>query len=350
MNRSILRAALAAVLFACGGILSAQTSAPSATPATAPSNSSVTVSTPPGPPPELKVTLMDGTVLTGKFSTPELTVETKFGALKVPIDEIQAFAPGIKSHPEFSAKLNDLVNDLAADAFADREKAQQQILKMGPEIKGELDRLVKTADAEKQMRLQKIIEEFESQRDEDADVSRDWKQDDTIVTQNFTIVGRIVTPGFSVASPYGTLAVKIKDIRMAKRDAAEPEEIRKSITVPGSTLSQHNFITSSIRVNKGDTINVTASGTVTMTPWGNNNQCGPDGNQRYGTVMNNIYSGTLVARIAGGDMIKVGSKASFVATKAGVVEFSIAMQSDYGGTTFPGEYQVKVHVMRKADK
>ena len=89
---------------------------------------------------DLKITLMDGSILQGKISVPELTVDTKFGTLKVPLDQIQSFAPGLQSHTQFSQTLQGLINDLASDAFADREKAQAAIVKLGPSVKPELER------------------------------------------------------------------------------------------------------------------------------------------------------------------------------------------------------------------
>jgi len=43
-----------------------------------------------------------------------------------------SFAPGLQSHPQFQQALNGLVNDLGSDAFADREKAQQALMKSAP--------------------------------------------------------------------------------------------------------------------------------------------------------------------------------------------------------------------------
>jgi hypothetical protein len=302
---------------------------------------------------------MDGSILAGKISVPDLTMETAYGTLKVPVDQIQAFAPGIKSHPEFESKLNAAIKDLSAEAFGDREKAQEAILKMGPELKKEVERQLKGAESEKQMRLQKILEEFEGNDTDDdatpttgAAATSQWTQDDVIITPTFTIVGKIATPSFNVASPYGTLQVKLSDVRRAWREGAEPEEIRKAVAVQGNAAAQHQWVSSTVHVNKGDQVSITASGQIQMTPFGGNMQSGPDGGPNFGMQPpENIPGGTLIARIssggAKGEIMKVGSKHSFTANKTGLLEFSIAMPGDFGGNQFPGEYQVKVHVTRK---
>src|SRR5262249_47471398 len=99
---------------------------------------------------DLKISLMDGAVVVGKLSVPDLAIDTKFGSLKVPVDQILSFAPGLNSHPQFQQALNGYIGDLAADAFADREKAQAALERLGPDIRTEVERQLKTAEAEKQ--------------------------------------------------------------------------------------------------------------------------------------------------------------------------------------------------------
>lgn len=333
-------AMMIAALFAGVGLALAQTQPAATTPANAATK----------PMGELKITLMDGSMLQGKISVPELTVDTKFGTLKVPVDQIQSFAPGLQSHKQFQQTLQGYINDLAADAFADREKAQLALLKLGPSVKPELEQQLKLSENEKAMRLQKILEEFDSGAEEDDVKPTYWMKEDVIVTAGFTVVGRITTPSFAITSNYGTLQVKLEDVREAKRDLfGEPEEIRKSISVPGIAFGQRSFTTTNIKLNKGDQISITASGTVVMQPWGSDQQCTPDGNSNYGN-MNGIMGGTLIGRIGeGGTPIKIGSKANFTADRAGVLQLSIASQGNYSSSnyTFPGEYQTKIRVVKK---
>lgn len=304
----------------------------------------------PKPPATLRLHLMDGSVLTGKINTASIDVDTQFGPLKVPVDSIRSLTPGLQSHPELLKKIEDLVNDLAADGFAEREKAHQALLKMGPEIKAELEKYLKTAEAEKQTRLQKIVEEFDQalEADEDAE-SPEWVRDDVIATTQFTIVGKIKNQSFDVTSAYGTLAVKLGDIRRAARDAAEAEEIRKTITVSGNLMQTRQFEASTIKLNKGDQVLITASGSITMSPWGNNMSSTPDGGANFGiTQPGNIPGGALTAKIGNsGPVFKVGSKSTFTAQQAGVINFGLAIQADYSSYQFPGEYTVKIRVIRK---
>ena len=305
--------------------------------------------TPTGPS-ELKIMLMDGSIVSGKLSISELAIDTKFGTLKIPVDQVQSLRPGLQSHPKFKETVEGYINDLAADGFPDREKAQAALTRIGPEIKSELERQIKTSQAEKQMRLQKIVEEFESQmEDEDSGKSRQWTPEDVIVTPGFTVVGRIVTPGFAVTSPYGTLQLKFEDIREARRDDQMPEDINKSVTIAGTTINTKTPVNSNIRLTKGDQVTISASGNIVLTPWGQQNTT-PDGNTDIGNNGTGGFPiGTLYARIGdSGPYIKVGSKASFTAPSSGVLNLGISFpNSNYGSTQFPGEYQAKIRVVKK---
>jgi hypothetical protein len=294
---------------------------------------------------------MDGSILGGKLSVSELTVETKFGILKVPVDQITSFMPGLGSHPEFQQRVNQLVNDLAADTFAERERAQQALMKLGPDIRAELERQAKTAEAEKLNRLQVIIEDFQNQalNDDDGPKTGGWIKEDVIVTPGFTVVGRITTPGFAINSPFGTLNLKMEDVRLAMREGVEKEDVRKNVAVTGVAFQTRQYTNTGVRVVKGDQVLITASGSISMTPW--SGMSGPDGGNNFGQIQSPqgvIYGGTLVAKIGdGGPVIKVGSKATLTIDRPGVLMLGIASQSDYSSYQFPGEYQVKITVKAK---
>jgi hypothetical protein len=340
-NRTRL-AAGAVTLLAFVGFVFAQT-APTSSPATRSAPSAAR------PQSDLKISLMDGSLLAGKLSVSELAIDTKYGPLKIPVDQIQSFAPGLQSHPQFAKKVSDLIDALSAPTYNDREQAQQDLTKMGTDLRGVLERELKNAVDEKQNRLQKILDDFEAlQGDEEIDKVRLWVQDDLIVTPDFTIVGHITTPGFSVTGSYGTVQIKMEDVRIGRRDGLEPEEIRKNFTISGTAITQHAYTSTNIKLSKGDQVFITATGTISMTPWGNNAQSTPEGSPNFGSVGPGIFGGTLIGKLGeSGTVVKVGSNLKFTADRGGVFELSIASPGDYQGNTFPGEYNVKIRVLKK---
>jgi hypothetical protein len=150
---------------------------------------------------------------------------------------------------------------------------------------------------------------------------------------------------------FGPLKVAISDIRRGERETEQKPEIRKQIAVRGENLIQLNMVATGVRLNRGDKLQITADGKLTMSPWGNNSFSTPDGSEQFQWyVPNQIPGGALVGRIgAAGKFFKVGSKHSQTVTKAGVLYLGIAMNPQFASQdyNFPGQYDVKLRVNAK---
>jgi hypothetical protein len=300
----------------------------------------------------LKLHLFDGSVLTGDLSIAEITVDTQFGKLTIPIDKIRNFSPGLDSFPELSEQIVAKIKSLGSDDYKTREAAHKELSGMGVKVQRELEKFIADENAEIKRHVGEILKEFEEAA-EDADDEENageqpWIRLDTVVTSDFTVVGKVSPAEFKVASKYGDLNVKLADVRRAERDAGAKESFRKSVTVAGENLAQRSYKSSGVRVQAGDRITFKAEGSIAMSPWGGNASSGPDGAPNYGWyIQNQIAGGTLVARIGEkGQVFKVGRQLSMVAKQSGVLQFAIGMQGDYAGEgyQFPGEYRVKVKI------
>lgn len=303
----------------------------------------------------IRLHLMDGAVIAGKLTVSEIEVETDFGKLTVPVSRIRSLRPGLNSHPQLGNRLKELVEELGAAQFDRRETAQKELLKLGPPARAALEERQEDRDTERRTRIKAILAELD-ERDESAEDDDDgapaaaMPEQDAVETTDFTIVGRIVPKQFEIDSPYGRLNVKLSDIRSADRDAAgKPETLRKSLSVEGNFLVNAGLKDSQIQLAKGDKVTVTATGLVTMTPWGNRAFSTPEGAANFGWYQENqIANGALVAKIGdGGAIFKVGSKLAFTADRSGSLRFAIAMQQNHGNQVFQGQYTLKVVVRRK---
>jgi len=301
----------------------------------------------------LKLHLFDGSILTGDLSIAEITVETQFGKLIVPVDKIRSFSPGLDSFPELSAKIVDQIKSLGSDDYKTREQAHKDLSAMGMKVQKELEKFAADENVELKRHVGEILKELEEAAeeqgdDEEAVVEQPWIRQDTVVTSDFTVVGKVTPAEFKVSSKYGDLHVKLADVRRAEREVGAKESFRKSVTVQGENLAQRSFKSTGIRVQAGDRITIKAEGSITMTPWGSNASSGPDGAPNYGWyVPNQIAGGALVGRIGEkGTMFKVGKQFTVVAKSSGVLQLAIGMQGDYSGDgyQFPGEYRVKLKI------
>lgn len=298
----------------------------------------------------LKFHLMDGTIITGKLTTKALPVSTDFGDLTVPIDAIASFAPGLGSHPEIDQTIDKLINQLASPDAKTRDKAQAQLLTYGPGLLSELQANADDPDAERRVRIATITEELLSiEPDEfglDQGPTVSLTRLDQIVTERFTIAGKIKQDSFTIASKFGELSVKLKDIKAVERISTDKPEVRKTVQVAGTDMTCRNYKNTGIRVNRGDRIIISADGKITMSPWGNNSVSGPDGIPQNGMYNGKIPMGALAGRIGdSGEEFLIGSKKSFVAKKSGVLKLGFAMQQNWANYQFPGEYKTRIRVV-----
>jgi hypothetical protein len=308
-------------------------------------------------PRHIRLHLLDSSVISGDLSVNEITVETTFGNLVIPIAKIQSFTPGLDSNPKALAEIEELIKSLGGDDYKTREQAHKDLAAMGIKIQKELERFANDENAEIKRHVGEILKEIEEQSqeaedfDEEGGGDRPWIRLDTVVTSEFTVVGKVTPKEFEIASKYGPLTVALADVQKGERDSGVREALKRNVTVEGNNIAQRSFKSTGVRVQAGDKIIVRAEGNVIMSPWGSNAATGPDGAPNYGWyVPNQIPGGSLVGRIGDkGQVFKVGRQSTFVAKTAGVLQLAIGVQAEYAneGYSYPGQYTVKLRVEPK---
>jgi hypothetical protein len=308
----------------------------------------------PLPPRFMTLKLQDGSTIAGELSIEQIKVTTEFGELNVPIAKLKSFTPGLDSNPTVSKQLSDKLKDLESDDYQTREQAHKDLAAMGPKISKQLAEHINSENAEVKRHVTEIMKEFEqmteeaSEEEDGASQPKAWIDDDTVETLDFTVIGKVSPPEFELSSKYGPLVVKLGDIVQASRPMDARESMQRSVTVSGQNLAQRSFKSTGIRVQAGDRVTITASGNITMTPWGGNASSGPDGMPNYGWYVNgSIPGGALVYRIGDkGQVQKAGARITFTAKSSGTLQLAIGIQGEYAGENyqFPGEYKTKVKV------
>ena len=220
----------------------------------------------------------------------------------------------------------------------------------GPGLLPELENYSEDKDAERKVRVATIMEElYSSEQDAfamDQGPTISLARLDQIVTDGFTIAGKIQQETFNIESKFGELTVNLGDIKGVERISSDKPETRKSMSVSGMDMTCRGYKKTGIRVNRGDRIIISAEGRITMSPWGSNSVSGPDGIPQNGMYNGKIPMGALAGRISdSGEEMLIGSKSSFVAQKSGILQLGFAMQQNWANYQFPGEYKVRVRVV-----
>ena len=304
-------------------------------------------------PREIRLHLWDGNVITGELGIDQVSVQTEFGKLQVPVEKILSFRPGMDSFPQLRERIEKLVEDLGAEDYKTRETAHKGLVAMGMQLRREIYRFEDGGNAERKRHLDDIRKEIESMiedLDEDAqftdDATAELIHGDALSTRDFVIVGKIVQEEFEVSSKYGPLTVKLMDVKYADRQDVGSVERRSTVSISGKNYAHANPKSTGIHLNRGDRVTIRAEGQLTMSPWGVQAVVSPDGNTQYGNF-NGHGGGTLLAQIGDDDkFIKIGTKATFTASKSGLLKLGVAMQAEYSNDSyqFPGSYKAKIVV------
>ena len=302
-------------------------------------------------PTEIRLTMQDGTIITGEMDRPSLVVNTDFGQLDVPISRIKQLRPGLLSNPALNDEIQGLINTLGGDNFEQREEAHKSLERYGHLIYHVLTSAGDGENAEQKRHLDELRQRCSEMMDQgdafgEAAIEPAWIEYDTVVTDTFEIVGRVDLSNFQVESRYGQLNVAFADVKLVDRMFGQKEAINRRMTVEGTAIAGFSYKSSRIRVARGDRVTISADGQVVMSPWGSNAMTTPDGNQGYG-MYKQFPGGALVGRIGeSGEEFLVGRQASFVADRDGIIQLGVAVQPDYAqsGYAFPGQYTLRIRV------
>jgi len=281
----------------------------------------------------------DGAYIIGRIDVDKFEIETDYGKLVVPRDQVIKIRIGKNADKDLKKKITDLIAKLGHEEFKEREDATKDLGALGGAALEELREAAKSDDVEVKTRAEKLVKEIEqAMSPEDEEVI----DDDEIVAVKFTIRGTLLVEKFKIATRYGILELPKKDIKTVL--VSTPSGVTKTVVVAGSShTGTESMKDSGIDVKKGDKIVISASGTVFIRNWGIN--VSPEGDPSYGTHYSGIPAGALMGRIGpSGKLFKVGTSYTGTADCDGKLYLGIAVRNRYSNT---GEFRCKVQLDRK---
>src|SRR5262249_26148121 len=119
---------------------------------------------------DVQIELWDQTRMSGQLEQQELTVALASGvSLKVPVPLVQQYE---QPRPQPSAamieRIRTVVADLGADDWKQRERAESQLVAMGPAVIGVLKEMRPSVGPEAQQRIDSIVKQLEKVRSKSA--------------------------------------------------------------------------------------------------------------------------------------------------------------------------------------
>ena len=117
-------------------------------------------------PRHIRLHLLDGSVISGDLSVSEISVETDFGKLVVPIDRLRSFTPGLDSNTKLAERIDTLIKNLGSDDYQTREQAQKARRRSGRKAQRELAGHAVDENAEIKRHVSEMMKEIEELAEE----------------------------------------------------------------------------------------------------------------------------------------------------------------------------------------
>lgn len=290
---------------------------------------------------EVEVKFIDGSTVRMVLAQESIDVVTKYGKLTVPVSEIRGIDLGLHQPEGMEAKIDVLVKQLGSDKFKDRDAALAALVELGPRSYAALVEASKTTDLEVQQRIQTALKKIRSAVPEN--MLRTSTQDRIITTQ-FPIIGRIVSPSFKAKNPYfGDLDLKLTELRSIAWIGGKSD---LEVTVDAAKYAMRNqWLDTGLTLDGNSGLTITATGQVDLLNDGSGEYvCGPTGTPSIGRKgPNNRLPGTLVGKIGeNGQPFTIGDRYSALSASAGKLYLQITPVPFNNGQQPSGQFKAVI--------
>jgi hypothetical protein len=289
---------------------------------------------------EVEIRLSDGSAIKMVILQESIAVVTKFGKLNVPISEVRKIELGIHLAEGVPEKIATSIKKLTSDVFKERDEAINDLVTLGPSAYPSLVAAAKSTDPEVSQRVQMALKRIKAKFPAD---SLRVVVNDRIVTNDFPIVGKIVSPSIKAESPI--LGVRDFNLGVLRAISWSGGKNEVEVVLDGNKYcSRTAWMDTPVTIETGMTLEVLASGEIDLWPGqGPDFISGPQGNFNVGGG-GQRRPGTLLGRIGeSGSVFVIGDRHTSVPTQEGKLYLQV-VPGNWGGPgqVAQGTYKVKI--------
>jgi hypothetical protein len=281
----------------------------------------------------------DGSVVRMTLLQEQLEVMTRYGKLSVPLSDIRRIEFGLHLPDGLGEQIGASIKLLGSDVYRDREGASKDLLQAGHWACPALQKARKSNDPETAQRAMQVLKQIS---DKTSPELLRLKEDDVIQTNEFTIVGRIVSPTLKAQSPhFGDVALKLCDVRaMHVRQQCNTGELYVDAAKYGCEPNQ--WLDTGVTVDSSMQLVVVVSGQVDLWPQTPGQYiAGPKGYNAVGKG-GPFMAGSLIGRIGEqGKPFLVGERFETPVGEEGKLYLHI-VPSPWNAPSV-GSYHVRIH-------
>jgi len=298
-------------------------------------------------PNEVEAHFGNGSVIRMTLLQDSIDVQTRFGKLTVPTREIRRIDFGVHLPEGVDQKVEASIRKLGADDYRDREAAVRELVALGAHAYPALNVAMKSSEPEIARRAEAALRAIQTKVP--AGQLRQ-REDDTVTTTSFTILGRITAPTFKVQAEYfGEVQLPLAALRQV-RWVLSPGFGDISVDAAKFGSQPNQWLDTGFIVDANSTLTVTATGQVDLWPQGPGQYlASPKG---YGNTGGNPATparplpGTLMGRLGeNGEPFVVGDRCERRCDREGKLYLHITPSPWNNAST--GTYDVKVTTGRE---
>jgi hypothetical protein len=304
---------------------------------------------------EFKLSLRDGSVISGTTSITSVDLITDYGKLVFPMKNLSSITFGIQPDKANKEKYRKQLNELNNPSENDRKKAFADISNSGISAIPVLEELLLDSAYVPSIFPEYIGENALSELKLKYNIVDAYTADDIITIDNLYKMGGICSvKNVSLKTEYGTLEIpkdKIKTIDVFYQSDSQNEVnyvLLASKHISGNTAG--GYLKTGIYVKAGQKINITATGEITLASL-SNAKYKPEGavtsanydydGGDYSYASTYPTYGNVIFKVGeNGQMIKAGSNYKGVMTISGYIYLSI-YETVYNAAN-TGSYNVKI--------
>jgi hypothetical protein len=223
---------------------------------------------PPVPPEAVKpveadIRFADGSQVRAILLPEQLEVMTRYGKLTIPVRDIRKIDFGLHMSEGVRQRIDEAIKQLGSDTYRQRQDAVKQLITLGPLAYPAVHVASTSSDPEVAKRAQAVIKTLKDKLP--ADQLR-TKVEDFIVTAEFPLTGRILTPSLKARTVYfGEVDLRLSDLRHLRlRGGWGDLEVVVDAGKYGSTPD--TWLDSGFAVDTHAGLVITATGTVDLWP------------------------------------------------------------------------------------
>lgn len=280
----------------------------------------------------------DGSIVRMTLLQENLEVQTKYGKLTIPLNEVRRVEFGLHVPPDVNQQINQSIKRLASDVYKERDLASKDLIQVGHFAYPSLQRASRSSDQEVAYRATSVIRQISERVSPDLLKLRD---EDVITTAEFTVIGKITSQTIKANSPhFGDVNLKLSELRtMHLRQHGGKLDLTLDAAKHGSGLDQ--WCDTGVTVDAGQRIMVTSDGSVDLWPQGPGQYMAPPKGYNTAGKGGQFMAGALVAKIGeNGKAFYIGDRYEGTAPEDGRL-YLLIVPSPWNNAS-AGQYRVRI--------